>query len=114
MMTRNCPLIALIAVYYCVYFRNILRRLDYGSIFVARMFVLAQARANGLQSCVIVIRIMRDLCQRVPTWTPLGQWVRIVVLTLLLCGVADVACVCVCCRRWSCSSRSVCRVAALR
>ncbi|XP_052278685.1 zinc finger RNA-binding protein-like isoform X4 [Dreissena polymorpha] len=33
-----------------------------------------QARANGLQSCVIVIRILRDLCQRVPTWTPLNEW----------------------------------------
>jgi zinc finger RNA-binding protein len=33
-----------------------------------------QARANGLQSCVVVIRILRDLCQRVPTWTPLNQW----------------------------------------
>uniref|UniRef100_A0A3Q3E831 Interleukin enhancer binding factor 3b n=1 Tax=Labrus bergylta TaxID=56723 RepID=A0A3Q3E831_9LABR len=27
-----------------------------------------QARANGLRSCVIVIRILRDLCARVPTW----------------------------------------------
>ncbi|XP_070543118.1 zinc finger RNA-binding protein-like isoform X2 [Ptychodera flava] len=33
-----------------------------------------QARANGLQSCVIVIRILRDLCQRVPTWAPLKSW----------------------------------------
>ncbi|XP_064608008.1 zinc finger RNA-binding protein-like isoform X2 [Liolophura sinensis] len=33
-----------------------------------------QARANGLQSCVVVIRILRDLCQRVPTWTPLNEW----------------------------------------
>jgi len=33
-----------------------------------------QARANGLQSCVVVIRILRDLCQRVPTWAPLNQW----------------------------------------
>ncbi|XP_067666899.1 zinc finger RNA-binding protein-like isoform X3 [Haliotis asinina] len=33
-----------------------------------------QARANGLQSCVVVIRILRDLCQRVPTWTPLSEW----------------------------------------
>ncbi|CAH1796957.1 unnamed protein product [Owenia fusiformis] len=33
-----------------------------------------QARATGLQSCVIVIRILRDLCQRVPTWSPLNQW----------------------------------------
>ncbi|KAM6216695.1 zinc finger RNA-binding protein 2 [Rhynchocyon petersi] len=27
-----------------------------------------QARANGLQSCVVVIRVLRDLCQRVPSW----------------------------------------------
>ncbi|XP_014872213.1 zinc finger RNA-binding protein, partial [Poecilia latipinna] len=34
-----------------------------------------QARANGLQSCVIIIRILRDLCQRVPTWSPFPGWV---------------------------------------
>ncbi|XP_041086780.1 zinc finger RNA-binding protein-like isoform X2 [Polyodon spathula] len=33
-----------------------------------------QARANGLQSCVIVIRVLRDLCQRVPTWGCLPDW----------------------------------------
>eukprot|EP00058_Branchiostoma_floridae_P000097 XP_002585585.1 hypothetical protein BRAFLDRAFT_133155 [Branchiostoma floridae] len=33
-----------------------------------------KARASGLQSCVIVIRILRDLCQRVPTWAPLRSW----------------------------------------
>ncbi|XP_053193826.1 interleukin enhancer-binding factor 3 homolog isoform X2 [Scomber japonicus] len=33
-----------------------------------------QARANGLRSCVIVIRILRDLCARVPTWSPLRGW----------------------------------------
>ncbi|XP_051827910.1 zinc finger RNA-binding protein 2 isoform X5 [Antechinus flavipes] len=33
-----------------------------------------QARANGLQSCVIVIRVLRDLCQRVPTWGALPNW----------------------------------------
>ncbi|XP_069682507.1 zinc finger RNA-binding protein isoform X6 [Periplaneta americana] len=33
-----------------------------------------QARATGLQSCVMVIRILRDLCQRVPTWAPLNSW----------------------------------------
>ncbi|KAK3561951.1 hypothetical protein QTP86_019083 [Hemibagrus guttatus] len=27
-----------------------------------------QARANGLQSCVIIIRVLRDLCQRMPIW----------------------------------------------
>ncbi|KAA0185793.1 hypothetical protein HAZT_HAZT010687 [Hyalella azteca] len=34
-----------------------------------------QARANGLQSCVLVIRIMRDLCQRSPTWGVMNNWV---------------------------------------
>ncbi|KAJ4931765.1 hypothetical protein JOQ06_010205 [Pogonophryne albipinna] len=33
-----------------------------------------QARANGLRSCVIVIRTLRDLCARVPTWAPLRGW----------------------------------------
>uniref|UniRef100_A0A8C7Z641 Zinc finger RNA-binding protein n=1 Tax=Oryzias sinensis TaxID=183150 RepID=A0A8C7Z641_9TELE len=33
-----------------------------------------QARANGLQSCVIIIRILRDLCQRVSTWSPFPRW----------------------------------------
>ncbi|XP_077457313.1 zinc finger RNA-binding protein [Stigmatopora argus] len=33
-----------------------------------------QARANGLQSCVIVIRILRDLCQRAPMWSAFPAW----------------------------------------
>ncbi|BFZ01965.1 hypothetical protein BsWGS_05009 [Bradybaena similaris] len=33
-----------------------------------------QARANGLPSCVVIIRIMRELCQRVPAWAPLNEW----------------------------------------
>nr|XP_033815822.1 spermatid perinuclear RNA-binding protein isoform X6 [Geotrypetes seraphini] len=33
-----------------------------------------QARANGLKSCVIVLRILRDLCNRVPAWTSLKGW----------------------------------------
>nr|CAB3267939.1 ZF(C2H2)-54 zinc finger protein [Phallusia mammillata] len=33
-----------------------------------------QAKANGLQSCVLVTRIMKDLCVRVPTWSPLISW----------------------------------------
>ncbi|XP_051550085.1 zinc finger RNA-binding protein-like isoform X1 [Myxocyprinus asiaticus] len=33
-----------------------------------------QARANGLQSCVIIIRVLRDLCQRVPTWGKMPDW----------------------------------------
>lgn len=35
-----------------------------------------KARASGLQPCVIVIRVLRDLCQRVPTWGALPYWVR--------------------------------------
>jgi zinc finger RNA-binding protein len=33
-----------------------------------------QARATGLQSCVMIMRILRDMCQRIPTFTPLNQW----------------------------------------
>ncbi|XP_037530582.1 zinc finger RNA-binding protein [Nematolebias whitei] len=33
-----------------------------------------QARANGLQSCVIIIRVLRDLCQRVTTWGSMPCW----------------------------------------
>lgn len=41
-----------------------------------KLTVLTQkARANGLQACVIIIRLLRDLCQRVPTWSPFPGWV---------------------------------------
>lgn len=33
-----------------------------------------QARATGLQSCVMIMRIMRDLCQRIPIWGNITQW----------------------------------------
>uniref|UniRef100_A0A673AAV3 Spermatid perinuclear RNA-binding protein n=1 Tax=Sphaeramia orbicularis TaxID=375764 RepID=A0A673AAV3_9TELE len=33
-----------------------------------------QARVNGLKSCVIVLRILRDMCNRHPTWEPLKGW----------------------------------------
>lgn len=33
-----------------------------------------QARVNGLKSCVIVLRILRDMCNRHPTWEPLNGW----------------------------------------
>lgn len=33
-----------------------------------------QARANQLTSCVITIRIMRDICQRVEAFKPLSGW----------------------------------------
>ncbi|KAK7896260.1 hypothetical protein WMY93_021585 [Mugilogobius chulae] len=33
-----------------------------------------QARVNGLKSCVIVLRILRDMCNRHPAWEPLKGW----------------------------------------
>lgn len=33
-----------------------------------------QARVNGLKSCVIVLRILRHMCNRVPAWEPLKGW----------------------------------------
>ncbi|CAG12561.1 unnamed protein product, partial [Tetraodon nigroviridis] len=56
-----------------------------------------QARANGLQACVIIIRLLRDLCQRVPTWSPFPGWVSPSSSLLLLPrqGCPE-TCVCVC------------------
>ncbi len=34
-----------------------------------------KARAGGLPNCVIIIRILRDLRRRNPTWSSLSQWV---------------------------------------
>ncbi|XP_026070108.1 interleukin enhancer-binding factor 3-like isoform X4 [Carassius auratus] len=34
-----------------------------------------QAKVSELESCVIVIRILRDLCTRVSTWAPLKGWI---------------------------------------
>ncbi|XP_077574275.1 spermatid perinuclear RNA-binding protein-like isoform X2 [Stigmatopora nigra] len=33
-----------------------------------------QAKVNNLKSAVVVIRVLRDLCIRVPTWAPLSGW----------------------------------------
>ncbi|XP_047028917.1 zinc finger RNA-binding protein isoform X1 [Helicoverpa armigera] len=46
-----------------------------------------QARAATLQSCVIIIRIMRDLCRRIPNWTPLNPYA----MELLVAGVMQSA-----------------------
>ena len=43
---------------------------------ISDFFHILQAKANGLQSCVIIIRVMRDLCQRIPAFSPLSNWVR--------------------------------------
>ncbi|XP_051568186.1 interleukin enhancer-binding factor 3-like isoform X2 [Myxocyprinus asiaticus] len=34
-----------------------------------------QAKVSRLESCVLVIRILRDLCNRVSTWAPLKGWI---------------------------------------
>lgn len=34
-----------------------------------------QAKANILPSCVVIIRVLRDFCERVAAWKPLPQWV---------------------------------------
>ncbi|CAH0718074.1 unnamed protein product, partial [Brenthis ino] len=46
-----------------------------------------QARAASLQSCVIIIRILRDLCRRIPNWTPLDPYA----MELLASGVMQSA-----------------------
>ncbi|KAI5643941.1 DZF domain-containing protein [Phthorimaea operculella] len=46
-----------------------------------------QARAASLQSCVIIIRILRDLCRRIPNWTPLNPYA----MELLVAGVVGSA-----------------------
>lgn len=33
-----------------------------------------QARATNVPNCVVIIRVLRDLCRRNPTWAPLTQW----------------------------------------
>lgn len=33
-----------------------------------------QARCTNLGSCLVVLRMMRDICQRIPTWGPLSSW----------------------------------------
>lgn len=33
-----------------------------------------QARASNVPNCVVIIRVLRDLCNRNTTWAPLTQW----------------------------------------
>jgi len=35
---------------------------------------LWSAKASVVPNCVVIIRILRDLCRRNPTWNPLSQW----------------------------------------
>ena len=39
---------------------------------------------------------MRDLCQRVPTWTPLGQWVSVRTNVPFTNSLHDMFCVAIC------------------
>lgn len=48
-----------------------------------------QARASGLQSCVMIIRIMRDLCQRVPTWGRLSNWAVELLVEKVICSAGQ-------------------------
>lgn len=36
---------------------------------------VSQARVTDLKSCVVVLRIFRDMCNRLPQWQPLKGWV---------------------------------------
>lgn len=40
------------------------------------MCIPPKARASGLQPCVIVIRVLRELCRCLPPWGALPAWVR--------------------------------------
>lgn len=43
----------------------------------AKFWGFLQARATGLQHCVMVIRVLKDLCARAPTWAPFPSWVSV-------------------------------------
>ena len=40
----------------------------------------AQARMGGVQSCLIILRIFRDMCKRDTTWKPVTDWVSLTVI----------------------------------
>uniref|UniRef100_A0A3Q0R9P9 Uncharacterized protein n=1 Tax=Amphilophus citrinellus TaxID=61819 RepID=A0A3Q0R9P9_AMPCI len=40
----------------------------------AKWFQVSTARVTDLKSCVIVLRILRDMCNRLPVWQPLKGW----------------------------------------
>ncbi|XP_053668900.1 zinc finger RNA-binding protein [Anopheles marshallii] len=49
-----------------------------------------QARATGLQSCVMIMRIMRDLCQRIPVWSNISQWAMELLLEKIISSAGEV------------------------
>uniref|UniRef100_A0A3Q2CV76 Spermatid perinuclear RNA-binding protein-like n=1 Tax=Cyprinodon variegatus TaxID=28743 RepID=A0A3Q2CV76_CYPVA len=40
----------------------------------AKWFQVSSARVTDLKSCVIVLRVLRDVCNRQPVWEPLKGW----------------------------------------
>ncbi|XP_061578965.1 interleukin enhancer-binding factor 3-like isoform X2 [Cololabis saira] len=44
-----------------------------------------QAKVSTLNTVIIVIRVMRDLCNRVPTWMPLSGWPLELIVEKALC-----------------------------
>ncbi|KFB40726.1 AGAP001905-PA-like protein [Anopheles sinensis] len=48
-----------------------------------------QARATGLQSCVMIMRIMRDLCQRIPIWGHMSQWAMELLIEKIISSAGD-------------------------
>jgi zinc finger RNA-binding protein len=46
--------------------------------------VFFKARAGGLPNCVIIIRILRDLRRRNPTWGSLSQWVLVFFFSFII------------------------------
>uniref|UniRef100_A0A3B4ZAJ0 Spermatid perinuclear RNA-binding protein-like n=1 Tax=Seriola lalandi dorsalis TaxID=1841481 RepID=A0A3B4ZAJ0_SERLL len=40
----------------------------------AKWFQVSTARVTDLKSCVIILRVLRDMCNRLPVWQPLKGW----------------------------------------
>lgn len=38
-------------------------------------FFVSQAMAHHLPSCIVTMRVLKDICRRVPAWGVLDQWV---------------------------------------
>ena len=52
------------------------------------MFVVLgeQARMGGVQSCLAILRIFREMCRRDETWKPVTDWVSWT-LIMIFCGL---------------------------
>ena len=50
------------------------------------------SRALSRHSCTVVIRILRDLCLRNPTWSPLNCWAIELLVEKVLCSAGVIIC----------------------